>query len=118
MLKQKTVYFREEDLPLWEAIENKAQFLHGALQLTTQAWWDGTWEKWIKNSPKFGSIKDLGSPVDIEITGLPDLLTKKPESKSQLPKGLVTRLGKGVCKIHSIPLDSHGKCLQKGCKYA
>lgn len=31
MLKQKTVYFREEDLPLWEDIENKAQFLHDAL---------------------------------------------------------------------------------------
>jgi hypothetical protein len=31
MLKQKTVYFREEDLPLWEAIENKAQWLHDGL---------------------------------------------------------------------------------------
>lgn len=28
MLKQKTVYFREEDLPLWGAIENKAEWLH------------------------------------------------------------------------------------------
>lgn len=25
---------------------------------------------------------------------------------------------KGVCKIHGIPLDSRGKCLQKGCKFA
>lgn len=31
MLKQKTVYFREEDLPLWEAIKNKAEWLHNAL---------------------------------------------------------------------------------------
>lgn len=31
MLKQKTVYFREEDLPLWEAIENKAEWLHAKL---------------------------------------------------------------------------------------
>lgn len=31
MLKQKTVYFREEDLELWDKIENKAQFLHLAL---------------------------------------------------------------------------------------
>lgn len=23
-----------------------------------------------------------------------------------------------VCKIHGTPLDSRGKCLQKGCKYA
>lgn len=31
MLKQKTVYFREEDLPLWEKISNKAEFLHRVL---------------------------------------------------------------------------------------
>src|SRR5437868_6830203 len=31
MLKQKTVYFREEDLPLWKNVSNKAQFLHDAL---------------------------------------------------------------------------------------
>lgn len=31
MLKQKTVYFREEDLELWEKIPNKAQWLHDAL---------------------------------------------------------------------------------------
>lgn len=31
MLKQKTVYFREEDLDKWEAISNKAEFLHNAL---------------------------------------------------------------------------------------
>lgn len=28
------------------------------------------------------------------------------------------RLSNGICKIHSIPLDNRGKCLQKGCKYA
>lgn len=28
MLKQKTVYFREEDLEAWEQIENKAEWLH------------------------------------------------------------------------------------------
>lgn len=28
------------------------------------------------------------------------------------------RGAKGVCKIHGIPLDDRGKCLQKGCKYA
>lgn len=31
MLKQKTVYFREEDLPLWEKIPNKAEWLHQKL---------------------------------------------------------------------------------------
>lgn len=31
MLKQKTVYFREEDLPLWNNVSNKAQWLHDGL---------------------------------------------------------------------------------------
>lgn len=25
---------------------------------------------------------------------------------------------RGICKFHAVPLDSRGKCLQKGCKYA
>lgn len=32
-LKQKTVYFREEDLDKWEAIPNKAEWLHEMLNL-------------------------------------------------------------------------------------
>lgn len=28
------------------------------------------------------------------------------------------RLAQGLCKIHQIPLDTRGRCLQKGCKYA
>ena len=34
MLKQKTVYFREEDLPLWAAVEKKAEWLHEKLNPT------------------------------------------------------------------------------------
>lgn len=33
-LKQKTVYFREEDLPKWEAVPNKAEWLHEHLNST------------------------------------------------------------------------------------
>lgn len=29
-----------------------------------------------------------------------------------------TRSAYGFCKAHATPLDSRGKCLQKGCKYA
>lgn len=36
-LKQKTVYFREEDLPKWEAIGNKAEWLHDHLNPTFTA---------------------------------------------------------------------------------
>lgn len=55
MLKQKTVYFREEDLPLWEKISNKAEFLHRVLNPIIEP--DeklryGTAEKIIIKTPK------------------------------------------------------------------
>lgn len=28
------------------------------------------------------------------------------------------QLSNGICKEHKVPLDSRGRCLQKGCKYA
>lgn len=28
------------------------------------------------------------------------------------------RFQNGVCKIHGLPLDDRGRCMQKGCKYA
>lgn len=34
------------------------------------------------------------------------------------PKRVATeRLSNGLCKIHATPLDSRGRCMQKGCKY-
>ncbi len=33
-----------------------------------------------------------------------------------IPKS--SRFDGPLCKIHSLPLDGRGKCLQKGCKYA
>lgn len=32
--------------------------------------------------------------------------------------GFTFEAKKALCKIHGTPLDSRGKCLQKGCKYA
>lgn len=29
---------------------------------------------------------------------------------------LVERLSNGLCKVHGLPLDSRGRCLQKGCE--
>ncbi len=79
MLKQKTVYFREEDLELWEAVENKAEFLHNALK---------------------------AEPIVRVMAGEKVRVFAKVNPKYP------------VCKVHGTPLDSRGKCLQKGCKYA
>jgi hypothetical protein len=45
---------------------------------------------------------------------------KAVEYKYHTPKkdGTFPKLKDSFCKIHGIPLDSRGKCLQKECKYA
>lgn len=30
----------------------------------------------------------------------------------------ISRGNNGMCKVHGLPLDSRGRCLQKGCKYS
>lgn len=100
-MPRKNIYIRVEDESKWEGLLNKSEFIHNALQ-------------------PFGTLKEAGTPVELEVTGLPDLLTK-PKGKHKLPKGLVVPVGRlqnGVCKVHGTPLDSRGKCLQKGCKYS
>lgn len=34
------------------------------------------------------------------------------------PPGGLARFEGPICKVHGFPLDSRGKCLQKGCEYA
>lgn len=91
MLKQKTVYFREEDLPLWAAIPNKAEWLHNALRL------------------------DFDKEI---LASYPPLIVKGTFST---PRKVLEKLPKyvdSICKIHGTFLDSRGKCLQKNCKYS
>ena len=68
----------------------------------------------------FGRLKDAGEPVEMVVTGLPNLLTK-PKGTHKLPKGLVTSIPEELkpkfCKEgHSIPYP-RDRCLGKGCKY-
>lgn len=88
MLKQKTVYFREEDLESWAAVENKAQWLHDHLSV----------EKPVT------VFKTTPIPVSAEVVS-EDVTLVKPR-------------GANLCKVHGLPLTLYGKCLQKGCKYA
>lgn len=43
-----TIWIRKEDEEKWKAIKDKPQFIHGALELSTQKWWDETWRKWLE----------------------------------------------------------------------
>lgn len=110
MLKQKTVYFREEDLEAWEKVHNKAEFLHNALNVR---------DAYVALTPKEKSAvkKHISNPVDFV-----DILD--PQKRGIDPKEVILptpsfeRLANGLCKIHGTPLDDRGRCMQKGCKYA
>lgn len=71
--------------------------------------------------------KDIKNQLDLALNGkdvlierggvIYQLTVKGPASVA--PRYLADeRLSNGICKIHGTPLDSRGKCLQKGCKYA
>lgn len=70
---------------------------------------------YIRNSDveKWDALKDKSQKVHEMLQG-----------KVQISVGRVLssisdgRLPNGLCKDHGTPLDSRGKCLQKGCKYA
>lgn len=135
---QITAYLRdEEDLKRWKEIGNKTAFIHDALRVQSSTLHGTMYPK--------GETKIPGGKVivnDSEISKAPDMLTQEarygaivinpkelepPRPKTiNAPKEVVEiaqslNLKKdrnGLCKIHGIPLDGRGRCLQKGCKYA
>jgi len=42
----------------------------------------------------------------------------KPETKLETFNKLKETIGVKLCKVHGLPLDGRGRCLQKGCKYS
>lgn len=44
--------------------------------------------------------------------------TIKAEDKLPITRITPTKIDNGLCKIHGLPLDDRGRCMQKGCKYA
>lgn len=107
-MPQKTFYLRVEDEDLWKGIEDKAQFIHDALHSTDI-------NKYIVAVRERKEIKKIMKPF------LENMKKTTVISSSDVP---MTKENPGqlkevaVCKIHGIPLDARGRCLQKGCKYA
>lgn len=56
----------------------------------------------------------IGENTDPFTINAPEEVVKIAKSLNLSPH----RDSNGLCKVHGIPLDSRGKCLQKGCKYA
>lgn len=110
-----TTYIRKDDMELWLACPNKAELIHNALNMR---------ETYLELPPK---QKDQVKKHIVSMPSEPDDVTF--DDLSLHDKAVVTlqdrnislpksKFLNGVCKIHDVPLDSRGKCLQKGCKYA
>jgi hypothetical protein len=96
-LIQKTVYIREEDVPAWKALKNKAAFIHEALS--------GVPGDQLRRKSTFREAELADTP-----TSQADIDSKV--KMVQKEKGL------RFCKNgHAIP-KGRTKCMGKGCKYA
>lgn len=105
-MPQVTVYIRDEDLPKWKGLEKKSEFIHNALANMMVV--SSSDVPMTSDNPS--QLKTINSPKKVPTPKLPDI------------PGIITadKLPSNVklCKIHDTPLDSRGRCLQKGCKYA
>jgi hypothetical protein len=61
----------------------------------------------------------IASPQREPVKGLVLSITRPPKKDEVRTKLSFSkdRFNQGVCKIHGLPLDSRGRCMQKGCKY-
>lgn len=90
-MPKQTVYVRDEDLAKWQALENKSTVIHNLLNGNTTTVF-GLDEKPAKDKVAIDDILGVSVTLPAE------------------------RAANGLCKVHGVPLDSRGKCLQKGCK--
>lgn len=107
-LVQRTVYFRKEDVAKWDDVPNKAAWLHEHLNMGTET--SAATPATIDTLVQTNKDRKRWTPEDEQ--------RLKDTNVPELPKPAPERLQNGLCKIHDIPLDSRGKCLQRGCKYA
>lgn len=71
----------------------------------------------LVDGPIGGSImvstpKGIEHKANLSAVGVKKMFSNQAEDMSN------KRLLNGLCKVHDLPLDDRGRCLQKGCKYA
>lgn len=98
------IFIRQSDWKKWTALEKKSEWVHGHLTSLNSI----ERVKEIESKPEVKKVKI--NKVKPKIIKTKDDAVQAATS-IQLPKI-------ALCKIHEIPLDFRGKCLQKGCKYA
>lgn len=98
------VYIRAENLNKWNSMENKSKWINTLLKNSS-------------DTSNYG--KNIQTPVGEFTTVLSEEVVRPPVPKiaGVFPASQLRNTTK-LCKVHQTPLDSRGKCLQKGCKYA
>lgn len=112
-MPQVTVYVRRKDLKKWKAIEKKAEFIHNALDIADKY-------KALEPEEKIAvkeHIKVLIPPKPKKEKKVKPKVIKTPQ-EAEVATASIKLPTINLCKIHGVPLDNRGKCLQKGCKYA
>lgn len=115
-MPQVTVYVREDDLAKWKALEKKSEWLSARLNYVPPKtiWDDGEPAQALQPIlNKVGRANKVIRPVGPSKTLGPDLLNIPGVQRAS---ELETKVK--LCKVHGIPLDSRGRCMQKSCKYA
>lgn len=115
---QITAYLRtEEDKETWAKLDNKTEWLHNQLQNIRDLRGHANLTDAYVGNGDFAGIKTVDPHTLSPGTKLyPPGITKIPGGgEVAVSKSRITN---GICKLHGTPLDSRGKCLQKGCKYA
>lgn len=95
-----TIYFRKE---VWEKFENEDSKSQLVNELLAKHY--GT----LETTPPKALLTD-----EATLTGFRNV----PDGTRIKDLASVKRFEQGVCKIHGLPLDGRGRCMQKGCKYS
>lgn len=118
-----TTYIRKDDMELWAACPNKAELIHNALhKLPFGEPRNVDWSKAVELNVSKHDVraKKIAEPRTPDLNKMDEEFRNhvfsKPEIVENIPRS--SRFDGPLCKIHGLPLDNNGKCLQKGCKYS
>lgn len=100
---QYNIYFRKENWDKFQAEENKSELIN----------------KLLSNHYTGLKVGDrLDSTPPLQVVKIDKTEPVKLQTFNKLKQTLGVKVDAKLCKIHGLPLDDRGRCLQKGCKYA
>lgn len=92
----------------WNEGKSMNQYISDLLQSKTKELNEASWTT-VNTNPI----------IKIDVDRPKGAVGKPNGTPTQIPSVFSTKkISNGLCKVHGVPLDSRGKCLQKGCKYA